>query len=71
MKKTALLFCLYFTITAFCSKDAAVYICGPQGAKKYHYSENCRGLSACKHEVFKVTKSKAESYGLTLCGWED
>jgi len=71
MKKAALLFCLYFTITAFCSKDVTVYICGPQGAKKYHYSEDCRGLRACKHEVFKVTKSKAESYGLTLCGWED
>lgn len=71
MKKAAILFCLYFAITSFCNKDKTVYICGSQGAKRYHYSENCRGLDACKHQVFKVSKSKAQTYGLTLCGWED
>jgi hypothetical protein len=48
-----------------------VYICGTKGAKKYHYSEHCRGLNACKHEITKTTRSKAEELGLTLCGWED
>jgi hypothetical protein len=48
-----------------------VYICGPKGAKKYHYSKTCRGLSACKHEVIKKSKSDAQDLGLTLCGWED
>jgi hypothetical protein len=48
-----------------------VYICGTTGAKKYHYSENCRGLNACKHEIVTVALSEAQGYGLTLCGWED
>jgi hypothetical protein len=48
-----------------------VYICGPTGAKKYHYNENCRGLTACRHVLTKVTLSQAQGYGLTLCGWED
>tara|TARA_R110002126_G_scaffold282681_1_gene431246 strand:+ start:8459 stop:8605 length:147 start_codon:yes stop_codon:yes gene_type:complete len=48
-----------------------VYICGPRGAKKYHYTENCRGLSACIHGIVKTSLSQAQNYGLTLCGWED
>ena len=53
------------------SGAGTVYICGPTGAKKYHYSETCRGLSNCKHEVVKKTLKEAQSLGLTICGWED
>ncbi|MBK0370082.1 hypothetical protein [Flavobacterium agrisoli] len=52
-------------------RASEVYICGAKGANKYHYSERCRGLSACSHEVKKVTLKEAQGYGLTLYGWED
>ncbi len=71
MIKKILLVLIVITTTSFHSVETDVFICGKQGAKKYHYTESCRGLNACKHEVVKVTKSKAKSYGLTLCGWED
>jgi hypothetical protein len=57
--------------TTFSITETKVYMCGITGAKKYHYSENCRGLNACKHEIVKATLSEAQGYGLKLCGWED
>ena len=48
-----------------------VYICDSKGAKKYHFTKTCRGLSACKHEIVKKTLSEAKDLGLTICGWED
>ena len=62
----------YFVlIFVFYHDNSKVYICGAQGAKKYHYSSSCRGLSACKHQINEVSKEKAISFGLELCGWED
>ena len=40
-------------------------------AKKYHFNENCRGLSSCSHGVVKKTLKQAQGLRLTLCGWED
>lgn len=51
--------------------ETTVYICGPTGAKKYHYKETCRGLSSCSHGVVKTSLKQAQNFGLTLCGWED
>jgi hypothetical protein len=65
-----LLLLLVFTLTSF-TTETKVFICGPRGAKKYHYSEDCRGLGNCKHQITKVTLSEAKGYGLDLCGWED
>ena len=48
-----------------------VYICGPKGAKKYHFSKECRGLSNCEHGIYKTTLAEAKELGLTICGWED
>jgi hypothetical protein len=62
---------LFIFLTSFHPVENKVYICGPKGAKKYHYSENCRGLTACRHEIVKTSLSQAQNYGLTLCGWED
>jgi len=62
---------LFIFLTSFHPLETKVYICGPTGAKKYHYTETCRGLAACKHEIVKTSLSQAQSYGLTLCGWED
>lgn len=58
-------------LTSLSIEDKEVYLCGPKGAKKYHYSKVCRGLSSCKHEITKKKLSEAEALGLTLCGWED
>jgi hypothetical protein len=68
--KYTLLF-LFVLLTSFSPLETNVFICGPNGTKKYHYTENCRGLSACRHEVVKTSLKQAQGYGLTLCGWED
>lgn len=58
-------------LSSFQPVESSVFICGPRGAKKYHYSENCRGLTACRHEIIKTSLKQAQGYELTLCGWED
>lgn len=70
MKKAVLLL-VFMTLTSFVEVADYVYICNSKGAKKYHLKEFCRGLSACKHEVVKVTLKEAKEKGLELCGWED
>jgi hypothetical protein len=62
---------LFIVLSSFCHVETKVYICGPTGAKKYHYKEHCRGLTACRHVLTLVPLSQAQGYGLTLCGWED
>lgn len=69
MKYIAIL--LFTVLTSFSSAETSVYICGANGAKKYHLKETCRGLSSCSHEVVKTTLSQAQNKGLTICGWED
>ena len=69
MKYTLLL--LFIFCTSFRPVEDNVFICGPTGAKKYHYNENCRGLSSCSHGTVKTTLKQAKGLGLTLCGWED
>ena len=70
MKKAVLLL-VFMSLTSFVDVVNNVYICNSKGAKKYHLKEFCRGLSACKHEVVKVTLKEAKERGLDLCGWED
>jgi len=69
MKKLLLL--LFFVGLTSYNSGTDVYICKSTGAKKYHLTENCRGLSNCKAEVGKVTLNAAQKQGKTLCGWED
>lgn len=69
MKYTLLL--LFIFCASFHPVEDNVFICGPNGAKKYHYNENCRGLSSCSHGKVKTSLKKAKGLGLTLCGWED
>lgn len=71
MNKMVLYFFLISLISSSKLTEKEVFICGPKGAKKYHYSQNCRGLSQCDHKIFKVAVSEAQNYNLTLCGWED
>ena len=51
--------------------NSTVYICGPNGAAKYHLVEKCRGLSNCQNGIYSVSIYKARELGLGLCGWED
>ena len=60
-----------FIMTSFSIEDKEVYLCGPKGAKKYHYNKFCKGLTNCKHTIKKVSLSEAKELGLSLCGWED
>ncbi|MAO07490.1 MAG: hypothetical protein CL596_02125 [Alteromonas sp.] len=50
---------------------STVYICNGPQSKKYHLQKDCRGLSRCSTDIYKVDLSKAKSMGRTLCGWED
>lgn len=70
MRKVLLLM-VFIALTSFVEVADNVYICNSKGAKKYHLKEFCRGLSACKHEVLKVTLKEAKEKGLDLCGWEN
>jgi len=47
-----------------------VYICDSPNARRYHYKEDCRGLSNCNHRILKVTLEEAKEKNLTLCHWE-
>lgn len=49
-----------------------VYICKGPGSKRYHLDKECRGLSNCSTDTYKVTKEEAiNTYKRTLCKWED
>ena len=61
----------FFILPANAFLETNVYICGSAGAKKYHYSESCRGLNACKDQTAQILLKQAQDKGLTLCGWED
>lgn len=52
------------------SNSSTVYICTGKYATKYHYKQNCRGLSNCKGTIKAVGLNEAQKYR-TLCGWED
>lgn len=52
-----------------CSSETYVYICtGPQ-SKRYHKTNECRGLSSCSKDIKKVTISYAKNIGRTPCHW--
>lgn len=66
----ALLFLALFTINLVSNGDKNVYICNSKGAKKYHLTSTCRGLSNCQSKIIKTTLQVAKSKKRTLCGWE-
>lgn len=53
------------------SSSTRVYICNGPKSKKYHLTENCRGLKNCSTEIEKVSVEDAKKKGRTLCGYED
>jgi hypothetical protein len=70
MKKYLLLTALGLALTSYSVNDD-VYICNSKGAKRYHLSKDCQGLSNCQAEIKKVSLSDAKESGKTLCGYED
>lgn len=45
----------------------SVYICTGAYAKSYHIKPNCRGLSACKGQIKKVSLGEAQKQGRNAC----
>ncbi|SDG06828.1 hypothetical protein SAMN05421827_103118 [Pedobacter terrae] len=68
--KTLSLLILFFANIITCKEITTVYVCNSPGAKKYHNSSDCRGLSNCTYKIIKVDIEKAKKEGKTLCGWE-
>ncbi len=74
MKKLITLVTLFLISTSFIINSldtTSVYICTGKYSKKYHYEEDCRGLSNCKTKIKEVDITTAKEFGRTLCGWED
>ncbi len=61
------IFALLIFATLVFSKSETVYICVSPTAKKYHYSQKCRGLQKCTHTIKSVTLSEASKLGYTAC----
>lgn len=76
LKLSTLLAFTFLTFSSFTAKQTyspqtSVYLCDSSDGKKYHFRENCRGLSNCQHKIIKVSLEEAKKRGKTLCGWED
>jgi hypothetical protein len=67
----AILATFLFVTSSFNISLTDVYICKGKYSKKYHYKKDCRGLSNCSTDIYKVSLSDAKKIGRTLCGWED
>jgi len=71
MKKTIFLLSVSCVFFAFSEIGKDYYICKGKSSKRYHLDKNCRGLSNCSTDIYKVTLQEAKELGRTLCGWED
>lgn len=70
--KTLPILLTYFLFASFTTApETSVYLCNSSGGKRYHFSENCQGLSNCKHEIIKVSLQETKKRGKTICGYED
>lgn len=49
------------------SVQTTVYICLSKDAKKYHFSQSCRGIQKCTHTVKQTTVQDAKNKGYTAC----
>lgn len=65
-----LLFILIMLTAVDCSPGETVYVCDGPNSQKYHYKENCRGLSSCQYHIKKTTLENAKKENKTLCKWE-
>lgn len=49
------------------NKQRKVYICTGSKSIRYHYKQNCRGLSNCGGSVISITINEAIKNGRTPC----
>ncbi|PTQ92415.1 hypothetical protein C8P68_11215 [Mucilaginibacter yixingensis] len=61
---------LFLLINSACTESTPVYICSSPHATRYHFRENCPGLSNCTYRKVKITLAEAKKQGKTLCHWE-
>ncbi|WP_162817861.1 hypothetical protein U0035_21330 [Niabella yanshanensis] len=47
-----------------------VFVCGSQLGKRYHLTDQCRGLSNCNYHIIPITLDSAIQQHKTLCKWE-
>lgn len=45
----------------------SVYMCDSPGAKRFHASETCKGLSNCGGDIIKTSRAEAEDKWRTYC----
>lgn len=64
---SSLLFCFSSSKTA----TTYVYYCDSPNGKKYHFTESCKGLQKCTHDIVKTTLTDAKQRKLTVCLFED
>ena len=69
--KLPLLFLSVLLLLSFAADTTYVYICKGPKSKCYLYESNCRGLSRCSTNIYKVTLDCTKDLGQTLCGLED
>ena len=77
MKKQLLLLTLSLFLTSFtlnsseinaeATQEAKVAICTGSSSKRYHKTNNCSGLNACKGERKFITLKEAQDIGRTPC----
>ena len=76
MKKLLVLLLLSFFCLSFVDSEKKetkkttveyVYICNGPSSKKYHKTENCRGLTNCSTKKEKIDKNSAIKKGRTAC----
>ena len=48
-------------------QSGTVYICTGPKARKYHASQNCRGLNRCSGSIKDLSVSAAKSKGFSPC----
>jgi len=66
----ALLFIILLLAGMECTTETTVYTCNSPNAIRYHFREDCRGLSGCQYQIKKTTLENAKKENKTLCKWE-
>ena len=59
---------LIIIVASFLLVTSNVYICDSKGAKVYHSTKNCKGLTNCTHTIKEVAKDDAiNKYARRAC----
>jgi hypothetical protein len=67
MKKITIATIITLMFTSFTLVESMVYVCKGASSKVYHKTENCKGLSHCSTQIYKVTEDEAKKMGRRQC----